>query len=134
MILLTIEARINPNKRIEFLQVVNSLFNSKQNNIGYISYNAYQNTQDPNSLYLVQLWENIDLLNDHLQSEMFTVFLGAMKILLSGEPVVEIHTIYETETIRSIDELIGRTFISSSVAKQNKIILDMNWSEKKTVN
>ena len=134
MILLTVEAKVNPNKRTEFLQVVNSLFNSIQNNIGYISYNAYQNTQDPNSLYLVQLWESIDLLNKHLSSEMFTVFVGAMKILLKGEPVVEIHTIYETETIRSIDELIGRTFISSSVTQQNKVTLDMNWSEKKTVN
>jgi quinol monooxygenase YgiN len=134
LILLTIEAKVNPNKRTEFLQVVNSLFNSNPNNIGYISYNAYQNTQDPNSLFLVELWENIDLVNDHLQSEMFTVFLGAMKILLEGEPVVEIHTIYETETIRSIDEIIGRTFIGSSVTKQNKIMVDINWSNKKTVN
>ena len=134
MILLTIDAKVNPNKRIEFLQVVNSLFNSKQNNIGYISYNAYQNTQDPNALSLVQLWESIDLLNDHLESETFTVFLGAMKILLIGEPVVEIHTIYETETISSIDELIGRTFIGSSVSKQNKVILDINWNKKKMVN
>jgi quinol monooxygenase YgiN len=134
LILLTIEARVNPNKRTEFLQVVNSLFNSNQNNFGYINYNAYQNTEDPNSLYLVQLWENNDLLNTHLQSEMFTVFVGAMKILLKQEPVVEIHTIYETETIRSIDDLIGRTFESSSVTKQNKIMLDIDWSEKKTVN
>ena len=134
MILLTIDGRVNPNKRNEFLQVINSLFNSNQNNIGYISYNAYQNTQDPNSLYVVQLWENIDLLNEHLSSELFTVFVGAMKILLNGEPVVEIHTIFETETIRSIDELIGRTFTGSSVTNQNKILLDINWSEKKTVN
>jgi quinol monooxygenase YgiN len=134
MILLTIDGRVNPNKRTEFLQVVNSLFNSNQNNIGYISYDAYENMQDPNSLYLVQLWENINLLNNHLESEMFTVFLGAMKILLDGEPVVEIHTIYETETIRSIDALIGRTFIGSSVTKQNKVMLDINWSNKKTVN
>jgi quinol monooxygenase YgiN len=134
LILLTIEARVNPNKRTEFLQVVNSLFNSNQNNFGYINYNAYQNTEDPNSLYLVQLWENNDLLNTHLQSEMFTVFVGAMKILLKQEPVVQIHTIYETETIRSIDDLIGRTFESSSVTKQNKIMLDIDWSEKKTVN
>jgi len=134
VILLTIDCRVNPNKRTEFLQVVNSLFNSKQNNIGYISYDAYQNTQDPNSLYVVQLWESIDLLNEHLSSELFTVFVGAMKILLKGEPVVEIHTIYETETIRSIDELIGRTFIGSSITKQNKILLDINWSTKKTVN
>ena len=134
MILLTIDAKVNPNKRTEFLHVVNSLFNSNQNNFGYINYNAYQNMQDPNSLYLVQLWENKDLLNEHLQSEMFTVFVGAMKILLKGEPVVEIHTIYETETLRSIDDLIGRTFESSSVTKQNKILLDIDWSEKKTVN
>ena len=134
MILLTVEARVNPNKRSEFLQVVNSLFNSNQNSFGYINYNAYQNTEDPNSLYLVQLWESIDLLNKHLNSEMFTVFVGAMKILLKGEPVVEIHTIYETETIRLIDDLIGRTFESSSVSKQNKIMLDIDWSEKKTVN
>jgi len=134
VILLTIKTKVNPNKRIEFLQVVNSLFNSNQNNIGYINYNAYQNTQDPNSLYLVQLWENIDLLNDHLQSETFTVFLGAMKILLTGEPVVEIHTIYETETISSIDELIERTFTASSVTKQNKVILDINWDKKKMIN
>ena len=90
--------------------------------------------QDPTSLYLVQLWENIDLLNEHLQSEMFTVFVGAMKILLRGEPVVEIHTLYETETIRSIDDLIGRTIESSSVTKQNKFILDLDWSKKKMVN
>ena len=134
MILLTVEAKVNPNKRTEFLQVVNSLFNSNQNNFGYISCNAYQNMQDPNSLYLVQLWENNDLLNKHLQSEMFTVFVGAMKILLKGKPVVEIHTIYESETIRSIDDLIGRTFESSSVTQQNKILLDIDWSEKKTVN
>jgi len=65
---------------------------------------------------------------------MFTVFVGAMKILLKGKPVVEIHTIYESETIRSIDDLIGRTFESSSVTQQNKIKLDIDWSEKKTVN
>lgn len=134
MILLTVQAKVNPNKRTEFLQVVNSLFNSNHYNIGYISYDAYENMQDPNSLYLVQLWENIDLLNEHLQSEMFTVFVGAMKILLRGEPVVEIHTLYETETIRSIDDLIGRTIESSSVTKQNKFILDLDWSKKKMVN
>jgi len=134
LILLTIEARINPNKRTEFLQVVNSLFNSNQNNFGYISYDAYQKTEDPNSLYLVQLWENFDSLNKHLRSEMFTVFVGAMKILLKEEPVVEIHTIYESETIRHIDDLIGRIFENSNVAEHNKIMLDIDWSDKKTVN
>ncbi len=56
-----------------------------------------------------------------------------MKILLKGEPVVEIHTIYETETISSIDELIGRTLLDSNVTKQNKVILDIKRNEKKMI-
>ena len=56
-----------------------------------------------------------------------------MKILLKGEPVVEIHTIYETETISSIDGLIGRTLLDSNVTKQNKVILDIKRNEKKMI-
>ena len=52
---------------------------------GCISYEFYVGLRDPNTLILLQEWENMDALAGHLRTEHMKVFLDELPNVLAGQ-------------------------------------------------
>jgi len=81
MIILTISAKIRPNKRQEFLQTMLALRKEFQKEQGCLSYHTSQDVENENMFYLVTSWQTQDELESHFQTRKFNVLLGAIHIL-----------------------------------------------------
>jgi len=81
MVILTISAKIHPNKRQEFLQTVVALREEFQKEQECLSYHISQDIENENMVYLMTSWQTQDELEHHFQTRKFNVLLGAIHIL-----------------------------------------------------
>jgi quinol monooxygenase YgiN len=68
-------------KRLELSQTIASLSESVKMKKGCQRYDFLQSIEDENRLYLLEEWDTEENLMDHLKSEHFRVFRGAMNLL-----------------------------------------------------
>ncbi len=83
------------NKRMEVLQTIKTMLDTIRNEQGCVSCICCVDVEDEHIIIFTQEWDTNENLAAHLQSDCFTVLLGAMK-LLSIEPEIRINTIAAT--------------------------------------
>jgi quinol monooxygenase YgiN len=81
MIFSSIRMKVFPEKRKELSQTIVSLVNSIRTQKGCANCSFRCNLEDENEFCLFGEWENEKALADHLQSDVFKVFLGAGSLL-----------------------------------------------------
>jgi quinol monooxygenase YgiN len=79
-------------KRKELRQTIESIAAQTAKETGCLDSSFYQRTEDDTDFLLIGAWESRAALDDHLQSNRFSVLMGA-KSLLSRPPEVVIHTV-----------------------------------------
>lgn len=78
---LTTVVKIAPGKRKEFLDAMGALCENKLKEKGITTSEWHEDCQDPNRFYLMEEWENEEDLVRYCRTDMFRVFLGALKTL-----------------------------------------------------
>jgi quinol monooxygenase YgiN len=81
MIFSSIRMKVLPEKRKELSQTIASLVNSIKTQKGCKLCRFFYNLEDEEDLCLFGEWESEKNLTDHLQSDVFKVFLGATSLL-----------------------------------------------------
>ena len=81
MILLILQMDVLSEKRLELSQTIASLSESVKLKKGCQRYDFLQSIEDENRLYLLEEWDTEENLMNHLKSEHFRVFRGAMNLL-----------------------------------------------------
>lgn len=89
MIKMNIDVKALPHKLKEFLQTLDSLMIDLRKEKGNLSYRYRQDNDDINTIHIQAEWGSWDKLENHLQSDFFSVLLGAIRVL-GEEPVVQI--------------------------------------------
>jgi quinol monooxygenase YgiN len=84
MDILTIEIHVIPAKRQELLQTLHELAPLKRKEKGFIDSRVQIDARDGNRLTLVEEWETRDALNAYMQSELFQILCGALKLLTAS--------------------------------------------------
>lgn len=87
-----------PEKRLELLQTIGGLADEIRNTDGCIESNYYQNCENENALLLLNTWENGKALNEFMQSNSFSVLMGA-KILLHAPPEFRVYSISQSSQV-----------------------------------
>ena len=77
----TITVDINPESREEFVQAVRSVTENLKNEKGFKRSGLFQDMDNPNRFNLTEEWETQDDLDSHVQSDIFRVLMGALKVL-----------------------------------------------------
>jgi quinol monooxygenase YgiN len=80
---LTIEIQVIPAKRQELLQTLYELAPLKREEQGFIDSRVQMDARDGNRLTLVEEWETPDAMYAYMQSELFQILRGALKLLTS---------------------------------------------------
>ena len=76
---------IKPARRDEALTLAHEVSEATQAETGCVSYEFYVGLRDPNTLVLLQEWENMEALSKHFHTEHVRVFMAALPELLDGQ-------------------------------------------------
>ena len=76
---------IKPNQRDKALSLAREMSDATRTENGCISYEFYVGLRDPNTLILLQEWENMEALAGHLRTEHMKVFLDELPDVLAGQ-------------------------------------------------
>jgi quinol monooxygenase YgiN len=89
-------------KRTEVMQTLLSMIEPTENKRGCLSCQVLRDVEDRNVFSLIQAWETREDLDDHINSDRFSVLLGT-KSLLCEPQQIEIHTVSNTEGMAAVN-------------------------------
>jgi quinol monooxygenase YgiN len=101
MIIARITMHVLPEKQKEVVQTLLSLMVPMEREAGCLSYALLCDLKDKNLLCVLEVWENREKLDHHLQSDMFGVLLGT-KSLLYQPHGIHIYTVQKTEGMNAV--------------------------------
>ena len=107
MIVITIKMDIPQDKTKELLQAMLVIRERMRTENGCIECDFLKDVEDDNSYRLVGKWQREDDLNNHLQSEGFSVVLGAMS-LLQKQAEIRLEVVSSTKGIEAIHKARDR--------------------------
>lgn len=81
--------KARPGKVDELLSILGSLVEPTRKEPGCISYNLFQNNQDPTDFALIEEWKNNEALESHLATKHFKDALVKLPSLVAAEPDIQ---------------------------------------------
>ena len=92
MIIILAKMFVRPEKRKELSQTLGSIVEQVRKESGCLDAGFYQNVESENDFLVVEEWATQKDSDDHLQSDIFTVLMGAAS-LMHRPPKIVIHTV-----------------------------------------
>jgi quinol monooxygenase YgiN len=89
-----------PEKRKELSQTLHSIVRQVQKEIGCLHSGFYQDLEREND-FLIEEWATQKESDDHLQSDIFTVLMGAGS-LMQRPPEIVIHTVSHSSDLEAL--------------------------------
>jgi len=101
MIIATIRMTVNPAKRQELLQTMNTLAGSMRKEQGCRACDFYIDIEDADTFLLMEEWDAQEDFDRHVRTPAFSALLGALT-LLKGRPDVRINAVAATAGMEKI--------------------------------
>lgn len=73
--------KIEPEKRVEFLQAFEMFKNIDQQNNSHIDLELFEEVQEPNTFLWIEHWDNSDSLSRYYSNNKFISMMGAIEVL-----------------------------------------------------
>ena len=83
---------VKPTELDKFLQHCDELIAETRKENGCLSYHLYQNTQQPNQVSFIELWQNQAVLDIHSASAHFTRIVPTLVEACEKAPVIQLYT------------------------------------------
>jgi quinol monooxygenase YgiN len=104
MVLVSLKISIPPKKQGIATQCVRSILGWTCAQPGCISMAFYQDTNDPDTMMLLEEWQDWGSLENHIRSEPFKGILALMEIS-SQQPEIKLSMISETAGLEAIEAI-----------------------------
>ena len=92
MVIIFVRIKVRPEKRKELSQTLLSIVEQVRKKSGCLHSDVYQSVENETDFLVVEEWANKKDSDEHLQSDIFTVLIGAGS-LMSRPPEIVIHTV-----------------------------------------
>jgi quinol monooxygenase YgiN len=102
MIVVRIDMDVIPDKQKEMVQTLLSMIESMKKGAGCLSYTLFSNIEDKNFLILLGEWQTRKDLDNHLISEIFSIFLGTKSLLKKPHGII-VYTVIKSEGMEAVD-------------------------------
>ncbi len=107
MIVSSIRVLVSPENHRELAQTVRSLLRSIRRQKGYLDSYLYLDLGDDDAFCLIEEWETLEDLNNHLRSNDFAVLFGAVN-LLKKTSEVKFSVLTPTAGIEAVEAVLGK--------------------------
>ncbi|MBN1295571.1 antibiotic biosynthesis monooxygenase [bacterium] len=102
MVIVRIVLEVLPAKRLEVVQTVLSLTERMTMETGCRNYSTYCDLSEGNMVSVFEEWDNRDVLDRHLTSAVFSIFLG-LRSLLSKPHCIQVYSVLKVERLPGVD-------------------------------
>jgi quinol monooxygenase YgiN len=92
LVIIFVKMRVQPEKRKELSQTLHSIVEQVRKESGCLHAGFYQKVENETDFLVIEEWATQKDSDDHLQSDIFTVLLGA-GCLMRRPPEIVIHTV-----------------------------------------
>jgi len=92
MVIILIRISVRPEKHKELSQTLHSIVGQVRKESGCLQADFYQSVENEKDFLLVEVWGTQKNSDDHLQSDLFTVLMGAGS-LMHRPPEIVIHSV-----------------------------------------
>jgi len=100
MVIIFVRIEVRPEKRRELSQTLHSIVGQLSKESGCLHSCFYQDAESENNFLVVEEWATQKDSDDHLQSDIFTVLLGAGS-LMCRPPEIVIHTVSRSTVLEA---------------------------------
>ena len=100
MVIIFVRINVRPANRQELSQTFLSIVEHVRKESGCLHADFYQDFESENDFLVVEEWANHKDLDDHLQSDIFTVIVGAGS-LMSRPPEILRHTVFHSSELEA---------------------------------
>lgn len=100
MVIILVRIKVRPEKRKELSQTLHSIVRQVGNESGCRHAGFYQDVENENDIVVIEEWATQKDADGHLQSNIFTVLLGAGS-LMSRPPEIVIHTVSHSSELET---------------------------------
>jgi quinol monooxygenase YgiN len=104
MIIASLKVTISPERHGDALQLVRAILGPTRAQSGCAGISFYQDTDEPETLVLLEEWEDWSSLENHIRSESFRYLLALMD-LSTGQPEIRLNRVSKTEGMEVIEKL-----------------------------
>ena len=88
MVLMTVVAKVNPEKEHEFKQLIQSLHRGEGKEKGLTKSTLFQELNEPCRFHLIEEWESREDMENYTRKEEFRVMLGALNVLCGDSDII----------------------------------------------
>ncbi len=118
--------RCLPEKKDEFFSALEDFLVPSREEEGCISYDVYQDTQDPDNVIFHEVWKDQEGISYHIGSSHFAAFMGKAGLLLekiAGDSpfVVTIASLFDPQSPPEGEEIIVSTLCRSLPGKNDEV-------------
>lgn len=106
MIIASLKIMVSHEKQESVLQTIRSILGWTRVQPGCISMTFYQDTNDPESMVLLEEWKDWDSIENHIRSDSYRSILEFME-LSSEQPEIKFYSISETTGMEVVERLRG---------------------------
>jgi quinol monooxygenase YgiN len=92
MVFLFFKMTVRPEKRKELSQTLQSIVEQVRKENGCLKSGLFGNSENEHEFLMLEEWESREALDNHLESDIFTVLVGAVG-LMERTPEVSVHTV-----------------------------------------
>ena len=100
LVIIFIKIKVWPEKRKELSQTLLSIVEQVRKKSGCLHSGFYKNFENENDFLMVEEWATQKDSDDHLQSDIFTVVMGA-GCLMRRPPEIVIHTVSRSRKLEA---------------------------------
>ncbi len=106
MIIASMKITVSHEKQQSVLQTIRTILGWTCAQPGCISMTFYQDTNDPESMALLEEWKDWASIENHIRSDSYRIILELME-LSSEQPEIKFYSISETTGMEVIESLRG---------------------------
>ena len=92
MIIVKATLTAKPGDRDKIISRSQDVIGSTRSELGCISYELFTSTEDSDVLVMFEQWENMEVLETHMQTEHFKAFGAAIKDMVAKELEISIYS------------------------------------------
>lgn len=93
MIIVNAKFQVKEGCKEKFISKTQDLIKSSRPENGCISYDLYANTEDDNTLMMLEKWENQHALDDHMETEHFKALESAVGDLMASDVDIKVYLV-----------------------------------------
>ncbi len=106
MIIAMFHLKVTPKKRIHVLKTIHSMIGPTSAKSGCLHCGFYSRTQNDDELILMEKWNSLPELENHIRSEEFQKVIAAIETA-DELPEISFYTIESTNGMELVEKIIG---------------------------